>query len=117
MVTHQPSEPLPSQAERRRSQRIQIVTPVEVASHTEEGIYIRESAKTETVSAHGALLRMEHELPVRRIIALRCSAETNWAMARVMRCDSPRPEGWRPVALELAVPDGAFWGTLFWSGV
>jgi hypothetical protein len=112
-----PPETLRSQAERRRSQRLQVVKPVEVAWHTEEGVYIRKPAQSDTLSAHGALLRMEGDFPVREMIAVRRTAETHWAMARVLRCDPPRPEGWRLVAVELMVPDGAFWGAVFWAGV
>lgn len=110
-------ETLRSQGERRRSQRTRTVKPVEVARHAEAGIYVWEQAETDVVSAHGALLRMKHNLPIREVITLRLPGATNWTMARVMRCDPPRPDGWTPVAVELAVPNEAFWGLLFWSGV
>ena len=114
MVPHQPT---PARLERRRSQRIPMVKPVEVAWHTEEGIYVKKQAQTEEVSAHGALLRAEHDLPVRGVIALKQGTATNWAMAQVARCCPARPDGQTLVAVELTVPSEAFWGVLFWSGV
>jgi len=114
MVLHQPT---PERLERRRSQRIPMVKPVEVAWHTEEGIYVKKKAQTEEVSAHGALLRAEHDLPVRGVIALKHGTATNWAMAQVARCCPARPDGQTQVAVELTVPSEAFWGVLFWSGV
>ncbi len=56
-----------------------MVKPVEVAWHTEEGIYVKKQAHTEEVSAHGALPRAEHDLPVRGVIALKQGTATNWA--------------------------------------
>ena len=106
-------ETLPPQGERRRSQRIHTVRPVEVARHAVEGIYVRDDAETDVVSAHGALLRMKRSLPIRVVVALSPTGAANWTMARVMRCDPPRPDGWTPVAVELAVPSEAFWGVLF----
>ncbi len=114
MVPHQPT---PARLERRRSQRIPMVKPVEVAWHTEEGIYVKARAQTEEVSAHGALLRAEHDLPVRGVVALKQGTATNWAMARVARCCPTRPDGQTQVAVELTVPSEAFWGAWFWSGV
>ena len=112
-----PPQLIPERLERRRSQRIPMVKPIEVAWHTEEGIYVKKQAQTEEVSAHGALLRAEQDLPVRGVIALKHGTATNWAMAQVARCCPARPDGQAQVAVELTVPSEAFWGVLFWSGV
>jgi hypothetical protein len=103
-------------SQRRRSHRIQVFTPVEVAWHTAEGIYTRKQAQTVQVNAHGALLRTEHGLPSRGLVAVSTSKGANWAMARVVRYDFPRAEGWTPVAIELDSPSEAFWGIVSWSG-
>ena len=102
---------------RRRSQRFYLLIPLEVMWATKENAQIKEPAETEEVNAHGALLRAEHDLPVRGVIALKQGTATNWAMARVARCCPARPDGQTQVAVELTVPSEAFWGVLFWSGV
>lgn len=110
-------ESLPEPAERRRSQRIPSVAPVKVAWHTQDGTFAKEQAETEDISEHGALLRMKHGFLVREVVVLSRDRATDWTMARVMRCGPPRPEGWIPVAVELAVPSQTFWGALSWSGM
>ncbi len=114
MVPHQPISDRP---ERRRSQRIPIVKPVEVAWHAEDGTYVTEQAETVDVSAHGGLLRMKHGLPLRQVVELIRGRDEDRSLARVIRCGPSRPDGWTPVAVELAVPKETFWGVWSWSGV
>ena len=110
MVPHQP---MPAKLERRRSQRIPMVKRVEVAWHAEDGTYVTEQAETVDVSSHGGLLRMKHELPLRQVVELIRGRDEDRALARVIRCGPARPDGWTPVAVELAVPSYAFWGVIF----
>jgi hypothetical protein len=107
----------PSRAERRRSQRILIIKTVELAWHLGDGTYVTRQAETEVVSAHGALLQIRGHVPEDTSVALRCSPEANWEMARVIDSYVPQPEGWTPVTVELTVPNEAFWGVLTWAGV
>ena len=100
---------MPAKTERRRSKRIHLVTPVELAWHTENGAYVREHVETEEVSIDGALLRMDHELPIRHVVELTCIDSASWTLARVIRTGAPPVEGWTPVAVELAVPCRTFW--------
>jgi hypothetical protein len=106
-----------AQAARRRSQRIPISKTVELAWHLGDGTYVTRQAETEVVSAHGALLRTRECLPAHMMVALRCSPEAHWEMARVIDSYVPRSDGWTLVAVELAVPNETFWGVLSWSGV
>lgn len=98
------------QGEQRRSQRTQMVIPLEVAWHTADGTYVCKPAETQEVSAHGCLFRTKCSLPIRHVIALRCGSLSNWTLARVMRCDPPAPDGSALIAVELAVPSEVFWG-------
>ena len=98
-----------AKTERRRSKRNHLVTPVELAWHTENGAYAREHVETEEVSTDGALLRMDHELPIRNVVELTCIDSGSWTLARVMRVGARSVEGWTPVAVEFAVPCGTFW--------
>ncbi len=110
-------ETLPLQGERRKSQRIPAVARVEVAWHAEDGTYVTQQAETVDVSAHGGLLRMKHELPLRQVVELIRGRDEDRSLARVIRCGPARPDGWTPVAVELAVPKETFWGVWSWSGV
>jgi hypothetical protein len=60
---------------------------------------------------------MEEALRVRQIVALIRGKDRKWAMARVVRCGVPTSDGLTSVAVELKVPNEAFWGVLTWSGV
>jgi hypothetical protein len=108
---------LGAQAERRRSQRNSVSAAVDVAWHTQDGIYMRKRAHAEDISAHGALLGLEHGLSNRAVIALSRNGGKNRAIANVVRCGPPRPDGSVPVAVELTYPSEAFWGSVSWSGV
>lgn len=102
-------QPFPSPGNRRRSQRIAVVIPVEVAWHTEAGKYVRKHAETQDVSGHGARLRMDHGLPLRQVIELSRVGIAHWTLARVMRTGPPAPDGCIPVVVEFAAPSKTFW--------
>jgi hypothetical protein len=96
--------------ERRRSARIQHFLYTEIMWHTGEGIYVRESAETENVSPHGALLRLKPATPVSQTVSLRAASGGSWQSAQVKRFESRSPDGWTHVAVDLAEPSEAFWG-------
>ena len=98
-----------SNSERRRSQRVDLVTTVEVAWHAKNGAYFTEHTETLVVSPHGALLHMNHELPFRHVVQLICSHLANWTLARVIRTAPRPPSGCALVGIELAVPSETFW--------
>lgn len=104
------SQSLPPPTEHRRSRRTRMVSPVEVAWHTKEGTYVRKLAKTDDVSPHGALLRMDSSVRVREVVTLRPERAQEWTMARVMRCKPLEAKGRAGVGVELVVPSEAFWG-------
>lgn len=118
MGSSQPvTKPSENLFDRRRSPRLSASSSVRLAWHSDDGDYSRIEAETLDISAHGALLRMDREMPSRAIVVLNHGPATNWAMARVMRSGPPQPEGWRPVAVELAVPSESFWAALGWAAV
>lgn len=117
-MPHPPkTETLPAQAERRRNQRTHVVTPITVAWHTKDGRYVIEQAETVDVSTSGALLRMEHDHPLRQVVELTRGPEAERTIARVLRSGPPAPEGGALVAVQLAAPSEGFWGIGFYSGV
>lgn len=101
----------PSGAERRRSQRVLLVIPVEVAWSTREGLRVQEHAETEVVNAHGALLRMKTLLPISEEVELIRPRTSQLTRARVVWAgDVAEEDEMTRVAVELAVPSETFWG-------
>lgn len=103
--------------ERRRSQRVQAFTPVEIAWQRADGAYVKERGETECVSAHGGAVKIRQPLSVRQVVELIVDREGTSALARVMHCSSPASDGLRTVGLELAVPSDTFWGIGFYGGL
>lgn len=99
--------------DRRRSTRVLLVMPVDVAWTSKEGLQVQEHAETEVVSQHGAMLRMSTRLPVGVQLELRRPASGMSGKARVVGVGNPSPDGMARVAVELAVPSDAFWGISF----
>ncbi len=100
---------IPWQTERRRSPRSSMVERVAVSWHTRDGILVTEEAKTEVVSAHGALLQMRRAPPIRQVIKLTRTQSNDWSLARVMESASEKPDGLILVAVEFVVPSNSFW--------
>lgn len=99
--------------DRRRSTRVLLVMPVDVAWTSKEGLQVQEHAETEVVSQHGAMLRMSTRLPVGVQLELRRPASGMSGKARVVGVGNPSPDGMARVAVELTVPSDAFWGISF----
>lgn len=101
------------ESDRRRSTRVLLVMPVDVAWTSKDGLQVQEHAETEVVSQHGAMLRMGTRLPVGMHVELRRPASGMSGKARVVGVGNPAPDGMARVAVELAVPSDAFWGISF----
>jgi hypothetical protein len=99
--------------DRRRSTRVLLVMPVDVAWTSKDGLQVQEHAETEVVSQHGAMLRMSTRLPVGVHLELRRPASGMSGKARVVGVGNPSPDGMARVAVELTVPSDAFWGISF----
>ncbi len=97
----------------RRSQRVMLVVPVEVAWRTGAGVRVLEDAQTEVVSQHGALLKIETPLPVAAQVEVIRPAIGRAAQARVVTVSQPSEDGMVRIAIELAIPSAEFWGIGF----
>ncbi len=98
-------------AERRRSQRVLLVIPVEVTWTTRDGRRLKENAETQVVNAHGALLRMKTTLPLSAEVELTRPRTQQSVLARVVWAGDVAEQDEMPrVAVELAVPSETFWG-------
>jgi hypothetical protein len=95
---------------RRRSDRVFLVVPVEVAWMRQDGTKLKESAKTEVVSAHGALLCMDAHLPLKTQVVVTHRVTQRSSPARVVGTQPAEADGKLRVAVELDEPSEAFWG-------
>lgn len=93
----------------RRSKRVVLVVPLEATWVSIEGKRLREKARTEVVSAHGALLRMQSKQFVPITIELHNfqAQEPAWARVLCFRAVESRSVQF---AVELAKPSGTLWG-------
>lgn len=96
--------------ERRRSQRVLLVVPVQVVWKSDDGVEVKENAETEVVSAHGALLRMKAPITLAREVQIIRASQRLSASARVVGMYPARADGLVRVAVELGVPSETFWG-------
>lgn len=109
----QQAEELESARQRRnyrRSDRVFLVVPVDVMWMKAEGKQAKESAATEVVNAHGALLRMKAPLPVNTRVVLTHRVTQQSSPARVVGTQPPEDGGKMGIAVELDEPSESFWG-------
>ncbi len=104
----------PTEADRRRSQRVRLAVRVDVAWKTSDGAHHSEHAKSELVNAYGGLLEMNEPYPpIKQVVELSHSPKHQTSRARVVWV--LEPENGKPalIAVELATPSQAFWGISF----
>ncbi len=94
----------------RRSQRALLVIPVDVAWTKEDGVRVKETAETEVVNAHGALLCLDVRLPLKMEVVLTNRLTQQSTRARVVRKYLPREDGKQRIAFELVEASETFWG-------
>jgi len=97
---------------RRRSQRILVNIPVQVAAKNTFGTNISEDAKTISVSAHGALLQLSMDLTRGQTIMLR-NAATNNALECSVDYLGATHEGLREVGVSFVLPNRTLWQIAF----
>ena len=113
MVREQSTGNRPLQgSEQRKSPRVSLVIPVEVAWTIEGGEHAKESCETESVNTHGALLKMKTR-PTSSELELTHSQTGESTRARVVRIQGPAKDGLVRVAVEFATPRLTFWGMTF----
>ena len=104
----------PTEADRRRSQRVHLAVPVEVAWETPDGARHSEHAKCEVVNAYGGLLQMNEPYPpIKQAIELSHLPKHQSSRARVVWIMEPESGESARIAFELAIPSQAFWGISF----
>lgn len=113
MATKLPlAETLSPGSEHRRSARVLLVIPVEVAWTTPSGVRVQEHAETEIVNAHGALLRLKARLPRGAAVELTRARTHEKTQARVVFTSEHGADGLFRAGVELAVPGEKFWGVI-----
>jgi hypothetical protein len=90
-----------------------LVVPLDVVWRRSDGVRVRESAHTEVVSAHGALLRINLHLPRGTEVELIHHKTRQSARAHVVATYPNQPDGVPRIAVELSVPSSTFWGLTF----
>ena len=108
-----PPKSSPAESERRRSTRVLLVIPVEVAWMTKEGTPCQEKAETEVVSHHGAMLRMRTRLPQGTKLKISRPANQQSSEARVVGVGNPSQDGLARVAVEMTAASDTLWGVSF----
>lgn len=112
MPTRDPATTPPAE-NRRRSQRVFLVIPIDVVWRRSDGVRVRESAHTEVVNAHGALLRINIHLPRGTEVELIHHKTRQSTRAHVVATYPTQPDGVPRIAVELSVPSATFWGVTF----
>lgn len=97
-------------AERRRSQRVLLVIPLEVAWTSASGVRVLEHAETEIVNAHGALMRMKAKLPRGTQVELSRPKTQEKVPARVVFIGQEGSDGLWRAGVEFPAPNEKFWG-------
>jgi hypothetical protein len=99
-------------ANRRRSQRVLMKVPVQVAGQAADGATFEESTHTLSISPHGALLVLA--APVRRGQRFILSnTQTKSALECVVAHLEPTPGAPTQVGVEFSLPNPAFWRVAF----
>ncbi len=97
---------------RRRSQRVMVNIPVHVAAKNHKGLDIVEETKTVSVSAHGALLRLEMTVTKGQTIILR-NPSTNDALECSVDYLGNTQDGRREVGVSFVLPNRTLWQIAF----
>jgi len=97
---------------KRRSSRVFIKLPIQVAGKDNDGRTFREVAETIVVNAHGCLLMLKHNVTMDAMLAVNNPDTQEDQETRVVFLGSPTERGTR-VGLEFLHPAPRFWGVEF----
>ena len=97
-------------AEHRRSQRVLLVIPLEIAWMSANGVRVLEHGETEIVNAHGGLLRMKAKLPRGAPVELSRPRTQEKVQARVVFLGQEGADGLWRAGVEFTAPNVTFWG-------
>ncbi len=87
--------------------------PVELAWTGKDGVRAQETVVTESISPHGAVLRVKAHLPFTTEVVLTHHKTRQSTKARIVRTDSSNGDKIPLIAVELDVPSETFWGITF----
>jgi hypothetical protein len=76
----------------------------------QDGVRVKESAETEEVNAHGALLRMSAHLSLKTLVVLTHRITNKATPAQVVRVSAAQEDEKLRIAVELEEPSETFWG-------
>lgn len=97
---------------RRRSQRVMVNLPVQVKAKNNAGLEVSEETKTVSVSAHGALLRLEMNVTKGQTIVLR-NPSTNDSLECSVDYLGNMQDGRREVGVSFVEPNRTLWQIAF----
>jgi hypothetical protein len=97
---------------KRRSSRVFIKLPIQVAGKDSDGRSFRETAETIVVNAHGCLLMLKHNVSMDGMLQLNNPETQEDQETRVVFLGSPTDRGVR-VGVEFLQPAPRFWGVEF----
>jgi hypothetical protein len=100
------------ESNKRRSSRVFIKLPVQVAGKDTDGRSFRETAETIVVNAHGCLLMLKHDVTMDAVLQLSNPETQEDQETRVVFLGSPMERGVR-VGVEFLQPAPRFWGVEF----
>lgn len=103
---------MPSQENRRRSERVVLRITVVVMAEDEDRKQIQERAETQVVNAHGGLLRMRQHLHVGQSFLLNNPQNGLDISCRVIRIEEDGMDFYQ-VAFEFDRPAPNFWPIVF----
>lgn len=111
MANEEPLADTPgSEKERRRSQRVLIIIPVEARWTSSGNEEFKQHAEAEVISTHGALLRIRIPSPMPIQFQLHCPQTGQSALARVLYIAGPAKDGLLRLGVELDRASETFWG-------
>ena len=102
----------PSDANRRRSERVMLQLKIIVLAETPEREPVKEETHTLVVNAHGGLMKLKMELLAGQPLILVNPATGMQQGCRVVRIDQPSPD-YFAVAFEFNKPAPKFWPVVF----
>ena len=97
-------------AERRRSARLRLKLPVAVRWKSAQGEEVKIEVETETVNAHGAMLRIPGQYSPPSEMELTCVKTGQSSAVEAVWIDEPAEDGLRRIAISLPSPNEALWG-------
>lgn len=102
-----------SHSNRRRSSRLRVTIPVVVSWTNSRALTVRARGETEIISLHGALVKMDIDVPAGSEVLLSRPETGRKVRARIVAKGLNGPDGLPRAAVEILNADASFWGVSF----